>query len=331
MGQRLLSVNMPSRMKFLMLCIFWIVSVIGFSMLFSRHLNCQPDHRSSLKEIQLEDRHLLSTIDNRPLLVLGILSAHSEYRNAQRSTWLSTIHVLQDKLPFRVIYKFLIDQPTNDTIVENDKYNDILVLNTTYHGYAVKFGYKIYLWLKYVYENYPDTLLVAKLDDDVFLCVPQLLKRLNELKSTKLYYGWAFEKPKRMDAMFVLVGKGLLERIAKRKYCAERCNVTIDLIDNDWDGLSVGSWLSIYDDVDFQADNNRIIHILRSANFETRILKNIKPGFCSKYVINHKSSIQVMRQLHEYNRPVSDQVFGEVVRKPLPMPSLTTHHIFQKR
>ncbi|XP_072023850.1 uncharacterized protein [Amphiura filiformis] len=336
---------MQSGLKYLMVCIVSVILVIGFSehLLFSTHLTWQPVDRSSVREIQHEDHNSLSTIDNRPLLVLGILSAdlNSDFRNASRSTWLSTVSILQDTLPFRIIYKFLLDQPTNDTIVENDKYNDILFLNDTHQGRAVKFGYKLYVWYKYIYETYPEALLVAKLDDDVFLCVPQLLKRLNELKSTKLYYGLAHENKKAtptgiacIDEMFVVVGKDLSERIARRKYCAEQCNATIDLIDTNYGGSSLGSWLSIYDDVDFQPDNNRIIHrpIGRGLNSETSVLENIKPDFCSKYVIHHKSSVQVMKQLHEY-KPVlvSDAVTGsifsgDIVQKLLPMPSLTTHH-----
>ncbi|XP_072044525.1 uncharacterized protein [Amphiura filiformis] len=336
MERRVHSVKMPSGFKCVMICIFWVVLVIGF-LLFSRHLIWQPVYRSLVRETHHQVRNPLPTIDNRPLLVMGILSTENgALRDAQRSTWLSTIHMLRDQLPFRIIHKFLLDRPTNDTIIENDRYNDIVFLNDTRSGWAVKFGYKLYVWYKYIYENYPDTLLAAKLDDDVFLCVPQLLKRLDELKSTKLHYGWKHygNTVKAIDEAFVVIGKDLLDRIVKREYCVKvssTCNDTIGLVDRNYAGWSMGFWLRIYDDVDFQPDNDRIIMVKNhTLDFEKRVLKNIKPGFCSKYVINHKSSAQVMKQLHVYNN-ISDAVTGsifsgDIVRKLLPIPSLTKHH-----
>jgi hypothetical protein len=68
-----------------------------------------------------------------------------------------------------ITYKFLLDKPTNDSLNENNVYKDILYLNVTHHGYAYKYGEKVYKWYKYVHENYPDAVLGARIDDDVFL------------------------------------------------------------------------------------------------------------------------------------------------------------------
>ncbi|XP_069130519.1 uncharacterized protein [Argopecten irradians] len=254
-------------------------------------------------------------VDNRPLLVLGMLSpfSHTQFREGQRHTWISTMQRLNSELPFRIIYKFLIDIPTNDTIKENNKYNDIVFLNATHQGRAVRFGEKLYLWLRYVHKTYPDALLAGKVDDDTFLCVPQIFVRLSQLKSQRLYYGWKHSKftndvkivnvKERIDEMFVILGKDLIERIAKRRYCTgTKCNANVDLIDTDFGGTSLGSWLSIYDDIDIHPDNKRIIQLGRGK--EGKIERNIKPDFCLKYLIQHKASVDVMSRLHGYNNVI---------------------------
>ncbi|XP_060071688.1 uncharacterized protein LOC132551553 [Ylistrum balloti] len=263
----------------------------------------------------------LSNLDKRPLFVLGIFSAdlHIEYRNALRSTWLSTVNLLQDTLPFRIKYKFLLDNQTEDAMLENSKYNDILFLNVTVKGRAVRFGEKLYVWYKYVHEKYPSVTLIAKLDDDTFLCVPQIFKRLDELKSQTLYYGWThFAREKLnakqfyLDEMFVVVGKKLIDRIVKRNYCTDQkgCNASIDLIETNYADTSLVSWLSIYNDIDYVADNKIIFQMGRG--HEATILLNIKPGFCTRYILNHKSSVDVMKQLHKYNTPETFSNVGPI-------------------
>ncbi|XP_060066965.1 uncharacterized protein LOC132547214 [Ylistrum balloti] len=285
---------------------------------------------------------IISTGNNKPEFVLGMLTPHmnTKYRDGQRSTWISTIQQLDSELPFRITYKFLIDRPTNDTILENKKYNDIVFLNATSEGRGVKFGEKLFLWFKYIYENFPDAVLGAKVDDDTFLCVPQIFTRLDALKSSTLYYGWSHgsgnkvDTRTRIDEMFVVLGQNLIKRIAKRKYCTgPKCDPKIDLIDTNYGGTSLGSWLSIYNDIDYRRDNDRILH--RGRGKEAQILKYIKPDFCSKFVLNHKSSVEIMKKLHEYNKhqvtilphgkfigAVTGSLFsGDVVRKLLPHPS----------
>ncbi|XP_060066987.1 uncharacterized protein LOC132547235 [Ylistrum balloti] len=278
-------------------------------------------------------------LNNTPHIVLGMLTPHmnTKYRDGQRSTWISTIQQLDSELPFRITYKFLIDRPTNDTILENKKYNDIVFLNATSEGRGVKFGEKMFLWFKYIYENFPDAVLGAKVDDDTFLCVPQIFTRLDALKSSTLYYGWSHGEGRRvnedtrMDEMFVVLGRDLIERIANRMYCnGSKCDPNIDLIDTDYGGTSIGSWLSIYNDIDYRRDNNRIVHMGRGK--EDIIMEYVKPDFCSKYVLNHKSSVEIMQLLHEFNKPavspsskfvgaVTGSLFsGDIVRTLLPQP-----------
>ncbi|XP_021340537.1 uncharacterized protein LOC110441659 [Mizuhopecten yessoensis] len=298
------------------LCYILVATVtIGYLIIYSnnsrqKHSMHKDSRNSKWNQVVPSQLSNLDTYDRRPRLILGILTpaTNMNYRNAQRSTWLSTMQRSQSELPFKITYKFLIDQPTKETIVENNNYNDIVFLNVTSHGRATKFGEKLYVWFKYIHEQYPDALLGAKLDDDVFLCVLQIFKRLDQLKSSKLYYGWTHgagshvKIETRVDEMFLVVGKDLLERIAKRRYCTgTKCNTSENLIDLDYGDTSLATWLSIYDDIDYRSDNKRIIHLGRGR--EREILQNIKPGFCSKYILNHKSSVEVMEKLHEYNKP----------------------------
>ncbi|XP_021340121.1 uncharacterized protein LOC110441333 [Mizuhopecten yessoensis] len=345
MGRRRISSFRAKPRQCFFCCILVVTFTVGYLMGYSTNSLQKYSTHTDFRNTKL--KQVVSNQDtcDKPRLVLGMLTPaiHINYRNAQRSTWLSTIQRLQNELPFKITYKFLVDQSTNETIIENNYYNDLVFLNVTSHGRAVKFGEKLYVWFKYIHEHYPDALLGAKVDDDVFLCVPQIFKRLDQLKSSKLYYGWTHgvgsrvNIDTRIDEMFVVVGKDLLERIAKRKYCTEKkCNANEDLIDTDFGGTSLGAWLSIYDDIDYRSDNKRIIQLGKGK--EREILLNIKPGFCSKYVLNHKSSVEVMEQLHEYNKPgsvslhdgfigaVTGSLFsGKVVRTFLPQ-SLTSEH-----
>ena len=245
---------------------------------------------------------------DKPLIVMGILTSgvKRDLRDAQRNTWLNT--AMQSDNPFRVKYMFLIDRPTNETIEENKIYKDILYLNATFSGRAKGFGEKLYKWWKYVHENYPDALLAARVDDDAFLCVPQVFHRLYELRSSKLYYGWAHGSGdkigviRRVDEMFVVIGRDMIKRIAKRRYCYDnrKCDYATDLIDLNAGGTSMGVWLSIYSDIKFHPDNKRIVHFGRGG--EKKHLHLVRSGFCDDWLIFHKCSPEQMKQLHDYNK-----------------------------
>lgn len=85
-----------------------------------------------------------------------------------------------------------------------------MYLNVPEHGYAKNFGRKLYALLKYIHQTYPEAELGIRIDDDVFLCVPQIFKRLEEVMSPDLYYGWQHRSKKTkgpIDEMFVVLGK----------------------------------------------------------------------------------------------------------------------------
>ena len=88
-------------------------------------------------------------------IVVGILSAdfNLKLRNAARETWLS--YGL-----FR--YKFLLDNETPELLEEQEKYGDILFIESKYSGKAYRFGEKLYRWLKYAVEHFSDAELIVK-------------------------------------------------------------------------------------------------------------------------------------------------------------------------
>lgn len=267
----------------------------------------------------------------KPHIVFGILSIEKnrELRDASRNTWISTAQ--HADIPFKLTYKFLMDLPTKTTIEENIIHNDIVYLNVTHHGYATKYGEKIYTWMKYIVKNYPDAFLGARVDDDVFLCVPQIFDQLDLIKSSKLYYGWAhgsgnkINARRRVDEMFVVFGRELMQRIVQRQYCddKEKCNVTEQLVDLDYGGVSLGTWLSIYDDIDFKTDNRRIIHFGR--NQEKKYAHYVKANFCEKWFLYHKSTADIMRQLHVYNK---ESIRSQIAKYNTDSPGATTGLLF---
>ncbi|XP_063401273.1 uncharacterized protein LOC134685241 [Mytilus trossulus] len=242
--------------------------------------------------------------DSRPHMVMGILSVPQNYnfREASRNTWIKNMIKMNNDLPFRITYKFLLDEATKKTSEENNIHQDILFLNITDRGRAFKFGKKLYTWIKYIHQHFPDVLLGAKLDDDAYLCVPQIFERLNYVKSNHLYYGLKHGTGKkvsisvRIDEYFVVLGKTLITRISNKSYCpSTNCSDGM-LIDTNNGGTSLGAWLAGYTDIDFQSDNGRMIQ-----HFPWLNKKSIKSNLCEKKVVVHKISVDGMRKLQNYN------------------------------
>ncbi|CAG2256973.1 unnamed protein product [Mytilus edulis] len=259
---------------------------------------------------QAEKLNTQTSQESRPHIVLGILSGgkNIRFRDTQRGTWIKTMLRLHKILPFKITYTFLLDEPSSESIKENNVHKDIVYLNVSHHGRAVKFGEKIYVWWKYIHKVYPDALMGAKIDDDAFICVPEMFHRLDTLKSDNLYYGWRHGKERyvdidnRIDEMFLVLGKDLISLISNRTYCGERkCKNKDDLIETNYGGNSMGDWLSVYKDkINFKSDNDRIVQT--GSNHLEITEKYIKPGFCDQKLIFHKSTREIMHQLHSYRR-----------------------------
>ena len=254
---------------------------------------------------------------NKPLFVLGILSEEKNQirRKLLRETTLHHIKEARNDIPYVVEYRFIMDSETPTSAFEQNCFNDIFYLNATDHGWANNFGYKAQLWFKYVMEHFPDFSIAAKMDDDVYICVPHIFTRIFELHSPTLYYGWkngklsdtTLKQDNNVDGMFVVLGRLLVERISKRKYCnGPNCGRN-DLIDVNHDGLSIIEWISQYRDVVFKADNKRIVFNWGKENWDNEKLteKYIKPDFCERYLLYHKANFGVMRLLDLYNKNIN--------------------------
>jgi len=71
---------------------------------------------------------------------------------------------------------------------ENKIYDDIIYLNVKNYGYSRHYSEKLYKWFVFATNNYPDAMLIGKIDDDVYLCVHNLFEtgaRLVFLLSSK--------------------------------------------------------------------------------------------------------------------------------------------------
>lgn len=239
-----------------------------------------------------------------PFGVVGVLSAggvaNKLLRIAQRETW------VKDSSKYNVQTLFLFDNPTPELLAEQDEYQDVVFLNATYSGRAVRFGEKLFNWFKIAQDRYPNAAFVGKIDDDCVVCTDQMWPFVwNNLSPTD-YIGWqhnfveSYDHHKvlawlRHDEYFVLVGSELVSRITSREYCHDLrgCDKNVSLFDTNYGGTSLGQWLSIYDDVEVRPINNK------TAN-ATVIKPNMKhawPGTCPTYVTIHpvKSAKEIAR------------------------------------
>ena len=69
-----------------------------------------------------------------------------------------------------IVHKFLLDTRTAELEAEHEQHNDIHFLNSHYSGRAVRFGEKLYLWLKYAHATYPNASYFGRVDDDTYAC-----------------------------------------------------------------------------------------------------------------------------------------------------------------
>ena len=232
--------------------------------------------------------------DEKTLLgVIGILSAEQNVilRESSRSTWISY-------LKGSFIIKFLLDRPNNQTVMEQSKYGDIIFLNSSSSGRAKQFGEKLAIWIRYAQQNWPSAGLIAKMDDDVFLC-PCILPHLRSKIHPRLYMGWKHTKAsqalwnghvnrnERMDEMFVVLGSDLANRIGSREYCHSQKACPHGLVDTDYGGTSLGLWLELYDDIEVIPMNSYVVHYQDYSNLT-----------CNEKCLFHKASSQQMQTLN---------------------------------
>lgn len=239
-------------------------------------------------------------------MVIAILSKDefSERRAALRNTWIRTINKLKTQLPFRLVYKFFLDKMSKETNGEYITQRDIVYLNVSEHGWSIKFGKKMFVLLKYIHQNYPEADLGIRVDDDVFLCVPQIFQRLKEIMSPNLYYGLTFSDKKNIgpiDEMFLVLGKHIINWVANQTFCEYSKCENNTLQDAGHGTISLLNWIQHYKDIDFYSDFRRIKHINVSAT-ETKWRKYATLGYCMDHFVFHKVKISsFMYKMHENN------------------------------
>ena len=238
-----------------------------------------------------------------PKVVIGILSNYNYtcLRDAQRALFVKAAKAYR-RLDIKVF--FLLDLRSPELDEEQEVHNDIVYLNTTEHGWNNNFAKKLYNWYKFAVEHFPDALLIGRMDDDVFVCTPQIFDRLNEFKNPLLYYGYNVVQGC-LDDMFLFVGIELARRIAKRNMCdierSEHC------LQNGNAVVELKKWISIYSDV-VRVDerkSHKMVHFYARKSWGQAQMKEMytwhKHDFCKHYLLFHKATPVYMYELNKNN------------------------------
>ena len=276
---------------------------------------------------------LKSYLYTRPIIVIGILSAEQNvcFRNAQRQMFVSQAKAYTS-LDIKVF--FLLDSATPMLEEERLLHNDIFYFNSSVHGWNKEFAKKLFSWYKFVERTFPDAILVGRMDDDVFSCVPQIFDRLLTIKGPLLYYGYKIKAPKKcptndcIDDMFVFVGMEIVRRIVKGHLCVDQ-----NIKNCSQDGLAwqkLREWISPFsNETRFENDNSQMIFFYDSqkdhpdfkVNASVR-MRNLydKYGksFCKKYLLFHKASVKYIYEMNKENAfELGDQRRMEAVEEEM--------------
>ncbi|XP_063413688.1 uncharacterized protein LOC134696052 isoform X3 [Mytilus trossulus] len=238
----------------------------------------------------------------KPYIVLGIFSANGRerFRKIQRETWIDTMMKIQHHMPFRITYKFLLDNFDEATIKENIMYKDILSLNVTSRGGSLNVARKMHLWMEHIQIYYPNALLGAKLDDETFMCVPQIFYRLDNLKSERLCFSYNHKKGNKtqlhsnFDDLFVVLGRDIIAKIANRTFCTQdKCETKNN--SNKSGVKSLVKWITGSSELDFHGDTHC------APNENNQYVQHSESNFCRTHLIFHKSTYNIMVRLQKYN------------------------------
>ena len=246
--------------------------------------------------------------ENKQTVVLGILSAAENVclREAQRKTFIPKAKAY--KLLNIQIF-FILDEQTPKLKAEQDKNKDIVFLNTTIHGYMKNFALKFHMWLRYVIYNIPNVFLVGRMDDDAFVCAPQIFERLNEVKNKLLYYGYPTghldQCPKQecVDDMFLIVGVELARRVANRSFCQKNSKPEEHCLKDGNAAHQFGSWIRIYDDFVLvnERANGKMVWFYRSSPNKDELRKYKTFNFCRHFLLYHKATVSEIYDMHLNN------------------------------
>ena len=245
----------------------------------------------------------------QPRIVIGIFSKQDNIclRNAQRRMFISQARIYT-RLDIETI--FLLDEPTPALEEERKTYNDIMYLNSTVRGWNQAFAWKLYIWYKIVVDNFPDTDLVGRMDDDVFCCTPQMFDRLRGKIDPFLYYGYKLGVKKDIcptedcaDDMFLFVGINLVRDIIKSKLCHGKLRDSCLRSQFPW--KNVRHWIHMLSNrTKIVHDNAKMIYFYGPSLGERRIAElynRHKNNFCKNKLLFHKANSRYIYQMNRDN------------------------------
>ena len=264
------------------------------------------------------------TRETRKTMVIGILSAASNvcWREAQRRMFITKAREYQ---PLDIKVFFLLDGSTPELDEENRVNQDIVFLNSTIHGWR-GFAGKLHKWLRYAVKNFPNAVLIGRMDDDVFTCVPQIFDRLNKLKHELLYYGYPTAGPRAcptqecVDEMFLVIGVELARRIADRNMCEVKEEAHC-LTDGNA-GHLFRRWIQLYDDFVFinERANGKMVFFYRGTPLAIKreLTKHKTANFCKTFLLYHKANVSELYTMHrDNNLLLGDTQFADIANNLL--------------
>ena len=256
--------------------------------------------------------HSVSTLsfagdDKKGTFVIGILSSADNVclRESQRKLFLPRAKVYK-RLDIKVF--FLLDERSPALNLELKINRDIVFLNTSLHGWGRGFARKLHIWLNYVIANFPDAVLIGRMDDDVFACTPQIFDRLYDVQHKLLYYGYPTGYPRQctidcVDEMFLIIGIELAKRVANRAFCVDHKKQENNCLIDGNGGHKFRRWIDIYKDYIFvdEKANKKMIWYFKASKNHSEYKKYMTPMFCEKFLLYHKANPSEMYRWTQYN------------------------------
>ena len=258
----------------------------------------------------MEIRTNVYNTQRKELLIIGILSRSDKncLRDAHRQTLIAQSKS-HKKLDIRIY--FVLDEETPELLAEQNIHRDIVFLNTSIHGWNRYFGTKLFMWMKYVVDNFPDVDLIGRMDDDVFACAPQIFDRLYHVRHDMLYYGYPTGTLENcpdqdcVDEMFLVIGKTLAQRVVNRTLCKSieelrkhrlkqvpKCLQTFELHTGTHE---LRRWIKPYNDIQFvnERENSLVLWFYRGTpEGERRIFQSLRTwDFCRRFLLYHKATL----------------------------------------
>ena len=278
-------------LKRMLISLSFLLIVAIFAHIITQRLN--HDYFNSFsREYQSSASQGKSGRENKETVVIGILSRTNNLclREAQRKTFIPKAKAYK-LLNIQVF--FLLDEKTTELEAEAEINKDIVFLNTTSYRWQVNTAKRLHIWLKYVLLNIPNVILIGRMDDDAFVCAPQMFERLNEVKDKLLYYGYPTKcsDTECVDEMFIVVGVELAQRVANRNFCLERKEK--HCLGDGNAGHRFNVWIEIYNDYVYvnEKANGKMVWFYIETKHKDDFQKYKTFDFCKNMLLFHKATV----------------------------------------